>query len=286
MICPLIFNKFDKEMNINTSLKMNTGYDIPLLGLGTYLSQPGTETYEAVLDALEIGYRHIDTAAFYQNESDVGGAIRNSGLKREEIFVTTKLWNSEHTYDNALRAFDKSLKNLKLDYIDLYLIHWPQTGTRKDAWKALDKVFCEGLVKSIGVSNYTIRHIEEMKSYSDIVPACNQVEFSLYLYQKELMDYCKVNNIVLAAYTPLVRGNKMKDLKLIDIAKKYSCTPAQILIRWVLEHGVVALPKSSNRLRILENANVFEFNFSQEDMDYLDSFNENYRVAWDPTLIQ
>lgn len=272
-------------MDLKTKLEMNNGLDIPVLGLGTWQTRAGTETVNSVLWALDFGYRHIDTAAIYENEESVGEGIRKSGIPREEIFVTTKVWNSDQGYDKALRAFDRSIKKLGLDYVDLYLIHWPVEGLRKDTWKALEYLHGNGKVSSIGVSNYTIKHLEELLELASILPIINQVEFHPYLYQKELMDYCNSKNIIIEAYSPLVRGRKFKDPKLIKIAEKYSKSPAQILIRWALQHNLVVLPKSAHRERIIENASVFDFNISAEDMNFLDSFDEVARVCWDPSAI-
>ncbi len=273
-------------MDIQSTTKLNTGKKIPLLGLGVYLSEPGEETRKACDYALEIGYRHIDTAAFYQNEHDVGESVRSSAIKREEVFITTKLWNKDQGYDSALKAFDKSLAKLKLDYVDLYLIHWPVEGIRHDSWRALERIYQSGGAKAIGVSNYTIRHLEELLARTPIVPAVNQVEFSVYLYQKELLDFCSKNGIILESYTPLTRGKRLKDPKLVKTAEKYGKTPAQILIRWALQAGTVVLPKSVHFERIKQNADVFDFEISKEDMVLLATFNENYRVAWDPSNIK
>ena len=270
-------------MYLDTKIKMNNGVEIPALGLGTYLANAGGEAYDAVMFALQLGYRHIDTAMFYANEADVGQAIKDSGINRDEIFVTTKLWNSDQGYDSALKAFDRSLNNFGLDYIDLYLIHWPLTGKRKDSWKALERIYEEKSARSIGVSNYTIRHIEELKTYANVIPVANQVEFSPFLYQKDLQDYCEENGILIEAYTPLTRGKRFDDPMLIKIAEKYDKTPAQILIRWALQVHTVVLPKSSNKNRIMENADIFDFNINDEDMQVLNNLNEDYRLTWDPT---
>lgn len=273
-------------MNINSRCKLNNGYEIPYFGLGVYKAAPGKETIEAVSYALEVGYRLIDTAAVYGNEKEVGIAVRQSGLPREEIFITTKLWNDDHGYDSALRAFDESLKRLQLDYVDLYLIHWPVPKLRKESWKALEKIFKEGLARSIGVSNYMINHLEELKTYAEIIPAVNQVEFSPFLFQKELLNYCRENNIELEAYSPLARMKKKDNSVVNEIAKKYGKTHAQVLIRWYLEHKLIVIPKSSNKKRIKENAEVFDFKLDNEDMNKLNSLNENFRVSWDPSEIE
>jgi methylglyoxal/glyoxal reductase len=273
-------------MNINSKIQLNNGINIPILGLGTYLSNPGKETQAAVEYALETGYRHIDTAAFYKNEEDVGNAVRNSGIPRSEIFVTTKLWNSEQGFDKALRAFDNSLKKLKLDYVDLYLIHWPIPKLRIDSWRALERIYQQGYCKSIGVSNYMQRHIEELISFAAILPSVNQIEFSPYLYLKELQDFCRDCSIYIQAYTPLVRGKKKDDPRLLSIAKKYNKSWAQILIRWALQVGTIVLPKSVHKERIHENADIFDFEISEKDMDEIKSFHYNYRITWDPTNIE
>ena len=268
-------------MDLSSSIKLNNGEKIPALGLGVYQSKPGSETQQAVKRAFEMGYRHVDTAAYYRNEEDVGKAIKESGIPREEIFVTTKLRNEDHLI--AEKAFNESLKKLGMDFVDLYLIHWPQTGTRVKAWKALEKIYSEGKAKSIGVSNFTIPHLEELLEIADVVPAVNQVEFSPYLYQKELLDYCKKKGIALEAYSPLTRGKKLNDPRLLEIASNYSKTPAQILIRWGLEQELIVIPKSVHKERIQENAEVFDFALSKKDKKLLDSMNQNFHSTWDPT---
>lgn len=273
-------------MNINSRCKLNNGYEMPYFGLGVYKSAPGKETIEAVSYALEISYRLFDTAAVYGNEKEVGIAVRQSGIPRKEIFITTKLWNDDHGYDAALKAFDESLKRLQLDYIDLYLIHWPVPKLRKDSWKALERIYCEGKALSIGVSNYMIKHLEELKSYAEIIPTINQVEFSPFLYQKELLNYCRENKIEIEAYSPLARMKKKNNPVVNSIAKKYGKTHAQVLIRWCLEHNLIVIPKSSDKKRIKENANVFDFKLDEDDMRKLNSLNENFRVSWDPSEIE
>ncbi|MCA2004775.1 MAG: aldo/keto reductase [Ignavibacterium sp.] len=274
------------QMDINSKCRLNNGYEMPYFGLGVYKAAPGKETIEAFSYALEIGYRLIDTAAVYGNEKEVGIAVRQSGIPREEIFITTKLWNDDHGYESALKAFDESLKRLNLDYVDLYLIHWPVPRLRKDSWKALEKIYSEGRCKAIGVSNYMIKHLEEMRDYAEIIPAVNQVEFSPFLYQKELLEYCKSKNIEVEAYSPLARMKKKNNPVVNSIARKYNKTHAQILIRWCLEHELIVIPKSSDRKRIKENADVFDFSLNDDDMKQLNSLNENFRVSWDPSEIE
>ena len=272
-----------KKMDINTSIELNNGINIPLLGLGTYLTKAGNETLNAVRYALDIGYRHIDTAALYANEKDVGIAVKQSKLAREEIFITTKVWNSEHGFNKTIKAFDESLRKLDSDYIDLYLVHWPVPELRGDTWKALEKIYSEGKAKSIGVSNYTIHHLDELLKSCKIIPSVNQVELSPFLQQPELMQYCKEKGIIVEAYSPLTRGKKFNDKRLKDLANKYSKTSAQIMIRWALQYDTVVLPKSARPERIKENADVFDFEISDEDMEYMKSFDEGFRIAWDPS---
>jgi diketogulonate reductase-like aldo/keto reductase len=271
------------ELMIDTKLKLNDGHLTPQLGLGVWQIRPA-RTSDAVLAALEARYRHIDTASAYGNEESVGAAIRMSGLPRECIFVTTKLWNSDH--GNPERALDTSLRKLKMDYVDLYLIHFP-VRQRRQSWRALEALQKKGKTRSIGVSNFTIAHLSELLAESETVPAVNQVEFHPYLYQQDLLAFCRAKGIVIEAYSPLTHGERLKDPKLVAIAKKYSSpkakSTAQILIRWALQHGLVVLPKSSNRRRIFENADVFDFEISEDDMRLLDSFHENLRTCWDPS---
>ncbi len=271
------------KKDINYKMKMNNGIEIPQFGLGVYLTKSGTECLNAITWALEAGYRHIDTARIYGNEKEVGEAVRNSGIEREELFITTKLWNDDHGYDNTLKAFDKSLKTLNVDYIDLYLIHWPVKGKRKDSWKALEKIYESGYCKSIGVSNYMIIHLNELFSYANTIPVINQVEFSPYNYQKELLNVCIKNKIILEAYSPLTRMKKHDDPKVLPIVKKHNKTVAQVLIRWAIEKEIVVIPKSAHKERIIENADVFDFSLDESDMKVLDSLDEGFRVSWDPT---
>ena len=273
-------------MDINSRITLNNGIQMPYFGLGVYQTGSGNPTQNAVKWALDAGYRLIDTAKMYGNEADVGTAIRVSDIPRNEIFVTTKLWTNDHGYDNAMKAFNRSLERLNVEYIDLFLIHWPGSSKRKKTWQALETLVKEKTCKAIGVSNYTIYHLNELFEYASVTPAVNQVEFNPFLYQKELLDYCNEHNIQLEAYSPLSKGRKLHDKKLQEIAKKYSKSTAQILIRWGLQHKIIVIPKSSNKERIEQNADVFDFDISDEDMKVLNSFNDNYRAAWDPTDIK
>jgi diketogulonate reductase-like aldo/keto reductase len=260
---------------------LNNGHQMPLLGLGVY-DMYNREAEQAVLWALETGYRLIDTAEMYKNETEIGNAVRESGIQRTDLFVTTKVNNIDQGFDKTLRAFDESLKKLNIDYIDLYLVHWPIKVSRKDTWRALEKLYFEGRVKAIGVANYLVPFLTELESYCSIVPAINQVEFSPYLYLKDLAAICKQKTIQLQAYTPLVRGMRMNDPRLQSIAHKYEKTTAQIILRWALQHGVSSIPKSANLQRIKENFDIFDFEISKTDMDFIDTFNENLRIIDDP----
>jgi len=270
------------SLTIESRATLNDGHKMPVLGLGVWQAASGKETRNAVATALQVGYRLIDTAKMYANERDVGAAVRQSGIPRDEIFVTTKLWNSDHGYESALRAFERSRRELALDYIDLYLIHWPVPGLRDESWKAFAKLHQEGLARSIGVSNYTIRHLEEMLPSVSVAPSVNQVEFHPFLYQKELLEFCRERKIQLEAYSPLARGRRLTHPVITEIAAGYHRTPAQILIRWSLQHGLVVIPKSVHPDRIRENAAVFDFDLKRDDMDRLDSLDERAHVAWNP----
>ena len=269
----------------HSTVKLNNGVEIPRLGLGVYQSPPGKTTQDAVRYALECGYRLVDTARIYGNEGDVGMAVRESRLARDQVFVTTKLWNSEHGYDSTIRACEESLRRLGLSYLDLYLVHWPVHGTRKETWKAMTKLLKDGKCRAIGVSNYTTRHLEELLANSDVVSAVNQVEFHPFLYQRELLEYCQRHEIQLEAYSPLTRGERLNHPTVLDVAKRHGRTPAQVLIRWSLQHSVVAIPKSVRKQRIFENSRVFDFVLAPDDMKVLDILNEGFRTCWDPTDI-
>jgi methylglyoxal/glyoxal reductase len=272
------------KKTIDSKIRLNNGVEIPCFGLGVFRAGSGGETRDAVLRALELGYRHVDTAAVYRNERDVGEAIRQSGIPRQDIFVTTKVWNHDHGYNRAVRALDDSLERLGLEYVDLYLIHWPVEILRKDTWRALIALQQEGKCRAIGVSNYTIRHLQEVIDQTpEHVPAVNQVEFNPFLYQRDLLAFCRDHGIVVEAYCPLARGKKLGDATLGEVAGRYGKTPAQIMIRWALEHDLVVIPKSVKPVRMAENAHVFDFAIAAEDMARLDALNQDFRVAWDPT---
>ena len=269
---------------LTSTVGLPGGVKMPILGLGTFLSEPGPTTRQAVMWALEVGYRHIDTARIYDNERDVGKGVRESGLRRAEVFITTKVWNDDQGYDSALRACEASLKRLGTDYVDLYLIHWPVPQKRRETWRALIRLWEEKTARAIGVSNFMIRHLDELLGTSDVVPAVNQVEISPFIQRKALVDYCRSKGIVVEAYSPLSRGQRLKDPRLVAMAKKYGKTPAQIALRWVIQQGIVAIPKSVHRERIVENAAIFDFAIDEKDMAEIARWDEHYSVleAWEP----
>lgn len=268
--------------HVSPRLRLSRGTDIPVLGLGVYQSPPGPVTHQAVAWALELGYRHIDTAALYENESDVGLAVRASGISREEIFVTTKLWHTEQGFERSQAAARASLDRLGLSYVDLYLIHSPRANSpqdRLDSWRGLEKLRREGVCRAIGVSNYSVRHLEELRASSDATPEVNQVEFHPFIFDPELAAYCKRHGIVLEAWAPLTRGRRFEDAKLRSIADAHRRTPAQILLRWGIEHGFVVIPKSVHRERIEENAGIFDFSLTMAEVARLDTLSDGGRVG-------
>ncbi|QOI49948.1 aldo/keto reductase [Leptospira interrogans] len=275
----------NKENPLKQTIMLNNGIFMPILGLGVWKTKSGKECKEAVLNALEAGYRHIDTARIYDNEVDVGQAIRESGIPRKEIFITTKLWNADQGSDKTRKALENSLDRLGIDFVDLYLIHFPVTSKRMDSWKELEKLYHDKLCKAIGVSNYTIIHLTELLKNSQITPAVNQVEFHPFLNQIHLLEYCKKHKIQLEAYSPLAHGQKIEDPTIAKIAQKYDKTPAQILIRWAIEQKIVVIPKSIKKERIIENSKVFDFAISEEDMKILNSLDEDFRTCWDPSEV-
>ena len=270
---------------IQSSIRLNNGVKIPRLGLGVYQSPPGRITQHAVRYALNIGYRHIDTAYIYGNESDVGKAVLESGIPREEVFITTKLWNTSQVgYDHSIKACEQSLHRLGLRYIDLYLIHWPVDGVNNNSieiWKAMVHLLREGKARAIGVSNFSIDDLKQILNDPDVLPAVNQIEFHPFLYQKNLLSFCEKNSIQVEAYSPLTRGRRLNHPTIVNMAKKYdNKTPAQILIRWSLQHNLVVIPKSIHEERILENSQVFDFELKAEDMKVLDSLNEDLQTVF------
>lgn len=267
---------------VSRTRRMNNGLEIPILGLGVFQARSGEETRRAVREALRLGYRHVDTASMYGNEEDVGIAVRESGLLRSEVFVTTKLWNDDHGFDSTLRAFETSERRLGLGPVDLYLVHWPVQGKRLDSWRALERLYAEGRVRSIGVSNYMPRHLEELLGRANVVPAVNQIEVHPFFQQRDVRELCARHDIVVEAYSPLTRARKLGHPVLVDVAKRIGKTPAQVLLRWGLQNDLVVLPKSANPPRIAENAAVFDFELAEEEMRRIDSLEQGLASGWDP----
>ena len=261
---------------------LNNGLEMPWLGFGVFKINDGQEVEQAVRYALETGYRSIDTAAVYGNERGVGKAVRESGILREDIFLTTKVWNDDQREKRALAAFEESLKRLGTEYVDLYLVHWPVKACFQETWQVMEEIYQSGRAKAIGVSNFLEHHIEDILCDSQIVPAVNQIEFHPFLVQPELLKFCQEHKIQVEAWSPLMQGQIVNEPTVQRMAEKYNKTPAQIALRWNLQHKVVTIPKSIHSNRIIENAQVFDFELSQADMNELDALDEGKRVGPDP----
>ncbi|EKN71611.1 oxidoreductase, aldo/keto reductase family protein [Neobacillus bataviensis LMG 21833] len=268
--------------NLKDTTTLHNGVKMPWLGLGVFKVKEGEEVVESVKAAIRNGYISIDTAAVYGNEEGVGQAIRESGNAREELFVTSKVWNSDQGYETTLKAFETSLNKLGLDYLDLYLIHWPGKDKYKDTWKALEKLYKDGRVRAIGVSNFHVHHLEDLISSAEIKPMVNQVEYHPHLTQKDLQAFCVKEGIQLEAWSPLKQGKLLEEPVLVDIAHKYNKSVAQVILRWDLQNGVVTIPKSIKEHRIIENADVFDFELSAEDMEKISGLNQDSRAGSNP----
>ncbi|TYS08086.1 aldo/keto reductase [Bacillus subtilis] len=268
--------------SLKDTVKLHNGVEMPWFGLGVFKVENGSEATESVKAAIKNGYRSIDTAAVYKNEEGVGIGIKESGVAREELFITSKVWNEDQGYETTLAAFEKSLERLQLDYLDLYLIHWPGKDKYKDTWRALEKLYKDGKIRAIGVSNFQVHHLEELLKAAEIKPMINQVEFHPRLTQKELRDYCKKQGIQLEAWSPLMQGQLLDNEVLAQIAEKHNKSVAQVILRWDLQNEVVTIPKSIKEHRIIENADIFDFELSQEDMDKIDALNKDERVGPNP----
>ncbi|SEJ87571.1 Aldo/keto reductase [Bhargavaea ginsengi] len=270
------------ELNLQSKKTLANGVEMPRLGLGVYKMTEPSESVEAMTAALEAGYLAIDTASLYGNEVQVGEAVRASGVKREDIFITSKVWNTDQGYDETLRAFEKSLENLKMDYLDLYLTHWPVEGKFTDTYRAIERLYEEKLIRVPGVSNHHRHHLEAVFAKANVKPMVNQIELHPYLSQEPLREFCQEENIAVTAWSPLARGKLMEEPVVARIAETHGKAPAQVVIRWHLQHDIIVIPKSVRPERVRSNADVFDFTLSDEEMQQLDALNRNERTGKDP----
>lgn len=272
--------------NLQDCTTLHNGVKMPWFGLGVYKVQEGSEVIDSVKAAIKNGYRSVDTAALYNNEEGVGQGVREgiqeAGISREDVFITSKVWNSDQGYESTLAAFEKTVTKLGVDVLDLYLIHWPVKGKYKETWRALEKLYKDGRVRAIGVSNFQIHHIEDIMKDAEIKPMVNQVEYHPRLAQLELLDFCRKNEIQLEAWAPLMQGQLLDNEVLQAIASKHGKSIAQVILRWDLQNGVVTIPKSVKESRIIENADIFDFELSEDDMTQINSLNQNLRTGPDP----
>lgn len=272
--------------HLQDTTTLHNGVNMPWLGLGVFQVEEGAELVQAIKSAIAHGYRSIDTAAIYQNETGVGQAIKEAlqenNLTREDLFITSKVWTADMGYDETIAAYETSLAKLGLEYLDLYLIHWPVKGKYKETWRALETLYKEGRVKAIGVSNFQIHHLEDVMKDAEIKPMVNQVELHPYLSQQELLSFCKEQGIQLEAWSPLMQGQLLDQPVLKQIAAKHGKSVAQVIIRWDLQRGIITIPKSTKEHRIIENVDVFDFQLTEEDMNLINSLNQDQRVGPDP----
>ena len=273
--------------NLNNTITLNNGIEMPRVGLGVFRVENSSELVNAVKVAIKNGYRSIDGAAIYGNEEAMGEGIREgikeAGISREDLFITSKVWNADLGYESTIAAYEASLKRLDVDYLDLYLIHWPVEGKYKEAWRALEYLYKEGRVKAIGVSNFQVHHLQDLLKDAEIKPVINQIELHPYLSQEKVREFCKENDIQVEAWSPLMAGNGLLENDILkEIAKKYNKTTAQVVLRWDLQNQVITIPKSTNEGRLVENIDIFGFNLSKDDIDRIDSLNKDLRVGPDP----
>lgn len=269
-------------MNLKSATKLANGVEMPWFGLGVFKVQEGQEVVDSVKAAIKAGYRSIDTATVYGNEEGVGQAIRESGIAREELFITTKVWNNDQGYDSTLAAFDLSLSKLGLDYVDLYLVHWPIRAKYKDTWRALEKLYADGKVRAIGVSNFQIDHLEDLLTEAKVKPMVNQVELHPLLSQLELREFCRAQDIQIEAWAPLAQGHLLDNEVIADIAARHNKTLPQVILRWDLQNGIVTIPKSVKEERIIANADIFDFELSEDEISRINALNNNQRFGSHP----
>lgn len=269
-------------MDIESTITLNNQVEIPQFGLGVFKSPPGDDTYNAVRWALEAGYRHIDTAKAYGNESSVGKAVRDSGVPREEIFITTKLWNRDMREDRQEEAFHESLLFLGLEYVDLYLIHWPVAEKFVESWRLMEEFYKDGLTRAIGVSNFNPHHLDTLLETAQVVPALNQIEIHPLLLQRDVTKYFRDKGIAIEAWSPLGRGHLLDNPVITAIAARYEKTTAQVILRWHLQHGNIVIPKSIHKDRIISNADLYAFTLTAEDISAIDDLDKNLRFGSDP----
>ncbi|ANU12449.1 aldo/keto reductase [Planococcus halocryophilus] len=270
------------DLTINSTKKLHNGVEMPRFGLGVYKMTDKEAAVEAMITAIGEGYKAIDTATIYDNEAEVGEAVRNSGVKREDLFITSKVWNTDQGYDETLRAFEASLKRLDFDYLDLYLTHWAIEGKYVDTYRAIQRLYDEKLVRSIGVSNHHEHHLEKILATANTKPMVNQIELHPQLTQVPLRNYCEENDIAVTSWSPLARGRLLEDPVLSKIAKQHNKSIAQVIIRWHLQSDLIVIPKSVKPSRIQENAHVFDFSLTQEEMKMIDELNQDWRSGTNP----
>ncbi len=271
--------------SIDDRVKLSNGIEMPWLGLGVFKLEDTPETTDLILNAIEIGYRSIDTASAYNNEKSVGDAVNQSPVKREELFITSKVWNADQGYQETLDAFEATLERLKLSYLDLYLVHWPVKGKYTETWKAMEKLYSDKKVKAIGVCNFLPHHLDDILSNCKVAPMVNQAEFHPYLLQNDLLEYCNKHNIQREASVPLMKGKILTDPVVLKIAEKYNKSTAQIILKWDLQHGVITIPKSANISRIKANTELFDFVLTKEEMDIINSLDRDERVGPHPDKV-
>jgi diketogulonate reductase-like aldo/keto reductase len=271
-------SRYFSTMAIPT-IEINTGAEVPVVGLGTWEMEGEAE--KATLDAFDAGYRHIDTAKIYVTEKEIGRALKKTEIPREELFITTKVWNSDQGYERTLEAIEDSLAKLDQEYVDLYLIHWPNDDARmrEETWKAMEALYTDGKAKAIGVSNYELHHLREMDSYAEIMPAMNQIEVHPFWYRKDLIDYCHTHDIAVTNYSPLVRQQHLEESTIVAISTEHKKTPAQVLLRWGVQLGNIVIPKSANPKHIKENIAIFDFELSSKNMEDLAELSRNESVV-------